>query len=163
MARDTRLPATLAGSFQTRSQFVDQSVHMALVGLEGRIAWFDIGLDDVHSVGLSRSWRFVAEERLADRVLFDLVLKLAHAPNSAIRYHIISRSNDTCRTGSRHRQGPAMNLGLKNKVVMVGGASQGLGYAVAQALAREGACVSIASRQRDGVGRAAAAITKETG
>src|SRR5258708_38190870 len=101
MARDTRLPATLAGSFQTRSQFVDQSVHMAVVGLEGRIAWFDIGLDDVHSVGLSRSWRFGAEESLADRVLVDFVLKFAHAPNSPIRFHIIFRSNCTSRTGSR--------------------------------------------------------------
>ena len=32
-----------------------------------------------------------------------------------------------------------MDLGLKGKVAMVGGASRGLGYAVAEALAREGA------------------------
>ena len=38
-----------------------------------------------------------------------------------------------------------MDLGLKGKVAMVGGASRGLGYAVAEALAREGARVSISS------------------
>ncbi|HET7694454.1 MAG TPA: SDR family oxidoreductase [Vicinamibacterales bacterium] len=38
-----------------------------------------------------------------------------------------------------------MDLGLKGKVAMVGGASRGLGYAVAEALAREGASVSISS------------------
>lgn len=38
-----------------------------------------------------------------------------------------------------------MDLGLKGKVAMVGGASRGLGYAVAEALAREGAIVSISS------------------
>jgi len=38
-----------------------------------------------------------------------------------------------------------MDLGLKGKVAMVGGASRGLGYAVAEALAREGAMVSISS------------------
>jgi NAD(P)-dependent dehydrogenase (short-subunit alcohol dehydrogenase family) len=39
-----------------------------------------------------------------------------------------------------------MDLGLKGKVAMVAGASRGLGFAVAQALAGEGAIVSIASR-----------------
>jgi 3-oxoacyl-[acyl-carrier protein] reductase len=38
-----------------------------------------------------------------------------------------------------------MDLGLKGKVAMVGGASRGLGYAVAEALAREGALVSMSS------------------
>ena len=38
-----------------------------------------------------------------------------------------------------------MDLGLKGKVAMVAGASRGLGYAVAEALAREGALVSISS------------------
>ena len=38
-----------------------------------------------------------------------------------------------------------MDLGLKGKVAMVGGASRGLGFAVAEALASEGAHVSIAS------------------
>src|SRR5207237_762677 len=39
-----------------------------------------------------------------------------------------------------------MDLGLKGKIAMVGGASNGLGYAVAGALASEGASVSMASR-----------------
>ena len=39
-----------------------------------------------------------------------------------------------------------MDLGLANKIAMVGGSSKGLGYAVAHALASEGASVSIASR-----------------
>jgi 3-oxoacyl-[acyl-carrier protein] reductase len=39
-----------------------------------------------------------------------------------------------------------MDLGLSGKVALVAGASRGLGFGVAQALAREGARVSIASR-----------------
>jgi 3-oxoacyl-[acyl-carrier protein] reductase len=38
-----------------------------------------------------------------------------------------------------------MDLGLKGKVAMVAGASRGLGFAVAEALAREGAMVSMSS------------------
>jgi len=45
---------------------------------------------------------------------------------------------------------------------MVGGASKGLGYAVARALAAEGASVSIASRDGDAVRRAAETIARET-
>src|SRR6185436_6702261 len=56
-----------------------------------------------------------------------------------------------------------MELGLKNKVAMVGGASKGLGFAVARALAAEGALVSIASRDGEAVARAADAIARETG
>jgi 3-oxoacyl-[acyl-carrier protein] reductase len=41
-----------------------------------------------------------------------------------------------------------MDLGLKNKIAMVGGASKGLGYAVARALAAEGAVVSMARATR---------------
>jgi len=56
-----------------------------------------------------------------------------------------------------------MDLGLKNKVAMVGGASKGLGYAVARALAAEGALVSIASRDKSAIDKAAAAIKGEGG
>lgn len=56
-----------------------------------------------------------------------------------------------------------MDLGLTNKVVMVAGASRGLGFGVARALAREGALVSICSTRQDTIDRAAALIKEETG
>jgi len=56
-----------------------------------------------------------------------------------------------------------MELGLRSKVAMIGGASKGLGYAVARALAGEGASVSIASRDREAIARAAEKISTETG
>jgi len=56
-----------------------------------------------------------------------------------------------------------MDLGLKGKIAMVGGASKGLGYAVARALAGEGAQVSIASRDAGAIQRAAETIGRETG
>lgn len=46
---------------------------------------------------------------------------------------------------------------------MVGGASRGMGFAVARGLAKEGAKVSIASRQQDAIEEAAAKIREETG
>ena len=51
-----------------------------------------------------------------------------------------------------------MDLGLKGKIAMVGGASKGLGFAVARALAAEGAHVCIAARDADAIRRAADAI-----
>jgi 3-oxoacyl-[acyl-carrier protein] reductase len=51
-----------------------------------------------------------------------------------------------------------MDLALNGKVAMVGGASRGLGYGVAQALAREGARVSIASRDEKAIQEAAGRI-----
>jgi 3-oxoacyl-[acyl-carrier protein] reductase len=51
-----------------------------------------------------------------------------------------------------------MDLGLKGKVAMVAGASRGLGFAVAQALADEGAIVSISSRSESAVKAAAAKL-----
>jgi 3-oxoacyl-[acyl-carrier protein] reductase len=56
-----------------------------------------------------------------------------------------------------------MNLGLQGKVVMVGGASRGLGFAAARALALEGAFVSIASRNAEAIEQAAARIRSESG
>lgn len=56
-----------------------------------------------------------------------------------------------------------MDLRLRNKVIMVGGASKGLGYAVARALAGEGAAVAIAARDEAALGRAADTIRVETG
>jgi len=56
-----------------------------------------------------------------------------------------------------------MDLGLTDKVAMVGGASKGLGYAVARALAREGAQVSIASRDAAAIATAAETMARESG
>ena len=56
-----------------------------------------------------------------------------------------------------------MDLGLANKVALVGGASKGLGFAVARALAAEGAHVVIAARDEDAIERAAAAINAAGG
>jgi 3-oxoacyl-[acyl-carrier protein] reductase len=51
-----------------------------------------------------------------------------------------------------------MDLALTGKVAMVAGASRGLGFGVAQALAREGARVSIASRDEKAIQDAASRI-----
>jgi 3-oxoacyl-[acyl-carrier protein] reductase len=56
-----------------------------------------------------------------------------------------------------------MDFGLKGKIAMVGGASKGLGFAVARALAGEGALVSIASRDQAAIQRAAESIARDTG
>ena len=56
-----------------------------------------------------------------------------------------------------------MDLKLNGKVAMVGGGSRGLGLAVARALATEGARVSIASRNRESIERAAVAIERVSG
>jgi 3-oxoacyl-[acyl-carrier protein] reductase len=48
-----------------------------------------------------------------------------------------------------------MDLGLRGKVAMVAGASRGLGFAVAKALANEGALVSISSRDESAISAAA--------
>ena len=56
-----------------------------------------------------------------------------------------------------------MTTGLQNKVAMVAGASRGLGFAVAQALAKEGAKVSISSRDTAAITAAADKIRAATG
>jgi 3-oxoacyl-[acyl-carrier protein] reductase len=53
-----------------------------------------------------------------------------------------------------------MDLGLKNKVAMVAGASKGLGFAVAKALAQEGALVSIVSRDSAAIATASQRVEK---
>jgi 3-oxoacyl-[acyl-carrier protein] reductase len=55
-----------------------------------------------------------------------------------------------------------MDLGLKNKIAMIGGASKGLGFAVARALALEGVHVSIASRDAAAIAAAAKRIQDES-
>ena len=56
-----------------------------------------------------------------------------------------------------------MDLQLKNKVMLIAGASKGLGYAVAHALAAEGATVSISSRDQASITSAGERIERETG
>ncbi|HYN86424.1 MAG TPA: SDR family oxidoreductase [Pyrinomonadaceae bacterium] len=56
-----------------------------------------------------------------------------------------------------------MDLGLKDRVVLVAGASSGLGFAAALELAREGAQVFLCSRDEARASEAAAAIARETG
>jgi 3-oxoacyl-[acyl-carrier protein] reductase len=56
-----------------------------------------------------------------------------------------------------------VDLKLNGKVAMVGGASKGLGFAVARALAADGAQVSIASRNRQAIEAAGRRIEEDTG
>jgi 3-oxoacyl-[acyl-carrier protein] reductase len=56
-----------------------------------------------------------------------------------------------------------MDLHLRDKVALVAGASRGLGYAVARALAAEGARVSISSRDEKAIKEAGSRIERETG
>jgi 3-oxoacyl-[acyl-carrier protein] reductase len=56
-----------------------------------------------------------------------------------------------------------MNLGLEGKAALVGGASRGLGRAVAEGLAREGCRVAIAARGREALEATARQIGEATG
>ena len=56
-----------------------------------------------------------------------------------------------------------MDLGLKGKVAVVGGASKGLGRACAEVLAEEGAAVVLCSRTEADLEKAAAGIREATG
>ena len=55
-----------------------------------------------------------------------------------------------------------MNLDLEGKVAIVGGASQGIGYGIARALAREGAAVAITARREANLQAAADRLRTET-
>ena len=56
-----------------------------------------------------------------------------------------------------------MDIGLKDKVVMIAAASRGLGFGIARAVAMEGAKVSIASPTESRISEAASNLRKETG
>jgi len=56
-----------------------------------------------------------------------------------------------------------MELGMAGKVAAVAASSQGLGFACAMELAREGASLAICSRSRDKIDKAALKIHEETG
>src|SRR5258706_14550844 len=64
---------------------------------------------------------------------------------------------------SKRLEHTSMDLGLKDKVALVAAASKGLGYGVARALAKEGARVSICSREESAVQQAAERLHRETG
>ena len=55
-----------------------------------------------------------------------------------------------------------MDLGLKGKIAIVNGASQGIGYAIAKILAEEGARVSVSARRQPALDEAAARLVSET-
>jgi len=56
-----------------------------------------------------------------------------------------------------------MDLGLKNKIAIVGGASMGIGYGIARQLAADGARVAITARREAGLAKAAETLRSETG
>lgn len=56
-----------------------------------------------------------------------------------------------------------MDLRLKDKIAIVGGASMGIGYGIAHTLAQEGARVAITARRDPGLAEAAERIRAETG
>jgi 3-oxoacyl-[acyl-carrier protein] reductase len=56
-----------------------------------------------------------------------------------------------------------MDLGITGKVAAVAASSQGLGFACARELAREGASLAMCSRNRERIDRAATNIHEETG
>lgn len=56
-----------------------------------------------------------------------------------------------------------MDLGLKDKVAVVTGASQGIGWSIARGLAAEGCKVSICSRSEENLKKAALSIKESTG
>ena len=56
-----------------------------------------------------------------------------------------------------------MDLGLKDKVAVIGASSKGLGKAIALGLAAEGAKVTICARDADTLEETAAEIHKKTG
>lgn len=56
-----------------------------------------------------------------------------------------------------------MDLGLKNKIAVVGASSKGLGRAIALGLAQEGAKVTICARSKDVLEETAEDIRKQTG
>lgn len=56
-----------------------------------------------------------------------------------------------------------MDLQLQGKVAIVGGASQGIGFAIASYLAAEGAALVISARKEEPLAKAAAALRERTG
>jgi len=66
-------------------------------------------------------------------------------------------------SGRPHEQGHSVDLGLSEKVALVGGSSRGLGKACALALAEDGARVVVCARDRQALDEAAGEIRERTG
>lgn len=71
---------------------------------------------------------------------------LEHKPEEIRRYLLSRLAAKGLEVYSYQRRDVLMDLGLRDKVILVAAASKGLGYGIAEALAREGARVSLASR-----------------
>ena len=56
-----------------------------------------------------------------------------------------------------------MDLGITGRQALICGASRGLGFACAEALAREGVVTTLVARNRDALDLAAARIERSTG
>jgi 3-oxoacyl-[acyl-carrier protein] reductase len=56
-----------------------------------------------------------------------------------------------------------MDLKLADKIAVVNGASQGIGYAIAKTFAEEGARVAMAARREPALSDAVAQLREETG
>ena len=56
-----------------------------------------------------------------------------------------------------------MDLGLRDRIAFIAGASSGLGYATAAALAQEGCKVAICSRNKSNIEEAASSLSSEAG
>ena len=54
-----------------------------------------------------------------------------------------------------------MDLGLKGKTAIIGGASMGIGYGIARTLVTEGAHIVITARREAGLTKAAEALRAE--
>lgn len=75
-------------------------------------------------------------------------------------WRVLSADSGTIYDQERRR---TMDLGIAGKVAAVAASSQGLGFACAQELAREGASLAICSRDRERIDAAAVRIHEETG
>jgi len=82
----------------------------------------------------------------------------------ATRHFVLTHliPSDSIRSTSENG-GNSMDLGLKGKVALVAGASQGMGRASALGFAREGAKVAICARGEAALNEAAAMIRQQTG
>src|SRR5258708_24664409 len=83
--------------------------------------------------------------------------------SSAFRTDFAPRaSHNVCNRTNRH-SGQAMDLGLKGKTAVITGASKGIGYAIAEELAREGVHLRLAARSKDELTLAAERLVSRFG